>query len=299
MDQLSFNQDIARQLADIRNRLAAAEDDRQLKVTAVNALASLHDRLLAIEDSQFFSDERLQAQKSEFFDTVESAMANCFEAMNKMHDDVALLRRRVGGMTYKLGELLHQPGFPNQAAVVEEVKRLAGYCNDGFRKSDDQDIKLQDQIDEVSKQQDVKFVGALRMAKVEVKTSEQRLEVAAARQFQQTLERIRVERNRITTALQHLSKLSTCTSQLKVQHGMRLASIDGKLETLIAAPASNSPGQDAESAQNLQATSRKRPRFAGRSGYEMRESTILKRRSGGDGIQTPRVRCTPTKRVRE
>ena len=105
------------------------------------------------------------------------------------------------------------------------------------------------------------------MAKVEVKTSEQRLEVAAARQFQQTLERIRVERNRITTAHQHLGKLSTCTTQLKVQYGMRLASIDGKLETLIAAPASNSPGQDAESAQNLQATSRirKRPRFAGRA----------------------------------
>ena len=54
---------------------------------------------------------------------------------------------------------------------------------DGFRKSDEQDIKLQDQIDEVSKQQDVKFVGALRMAKVEVKTSEQRLEVAGERQF--------------------------------------------------------------------------------------------------------------------
>ena len=53
----------------------------------------------------------------------------------------------------------------------------------------------------------------------------------------------------------------------------------------------------AESAPNLQTTSRKRPRFAGRSGYEMRESTIMKRRSGGDGIQTPRVRCTPTKRV--
>ena len=35
-----------------------------------------------------------------------------------------------------------------------------------------------------------------------------------------------------------------------------------------------------------------------RSGYEMRESTILKRRSGGDGIQTPRVRCTPTTPVR-
>ena len=51
--------------------------------------------------------------------------------------------------------------------------------------------------------------------------------------------------------------------------------------------------------QNLQATSRKRPRFAGRNGYEMRESTILKRRSGGDGIQTPRVRCTPTKPVRK
>ena len=55
----------------------------------------------------------------------------------------------------------------------------------------------------------------------------------------------------------------------------------------------------AESAPNLQTTSRKRPRFAGRSGYEMRESTIMKRRSGGDGIQTPRVRCTPTKRVPE
>ena len=58
-----------------------------------------------------------------------------------------------------------------------------------------------------------------------------------------------------------------------------------------------SMGQDAESAPNLQVTSRKRPRFAGRSGYEMRESTILKRRSGGDGIETPRVRCIPTKRV--
>ena len=176
-----------------------------------------------------------------------------------------------------------------------------GYCNDGFRKSDEQDIdiKLQDQIDEVSKQQDVKFVGALRMAKVEVKTLEQRREVAAARRFQQTLERIRVERNRITTTHQYWGKLPTCcTSQLKVQCGMRLANIDGKLETLIAAPASNSPSQDAESAQNLQATSRKRPRFAGRSGYEMRESTMLKRRSGGDGIQTPRVRCTLTKHVR-
>jgi hypothetical protein len=107
-----------------------------------------------------------------------------------------------------------------------------------------------------------------------------------------------VERNRITVAHKHLGKLSTCTSQLKVHYGMRLASIDGKLETLIAAPANNSTGQDAESAQNLQATSRKRPRFAGRSGYEMRESTILKRRSGGDGIQTPRVWCTPTKPVR-
>ena len=84
MDQLSFNQDIARQLADIRNRLAAAEDDRQLKVIAVNALTSLQDRLLAIEDSEFFSEERLDAQKSEFFSTVENAMANCFVAMNKI-----------------------------------------------------------------------------------------------------------------------------------------------------------------------------------------------------------------------
>jgi hypothetical protein len=225
-------------------------------------------------------------------------MANCFQAMNTMHDNVAVLRRRVGGITYKLGELLHQPGFPNQAAVVEEVKRLAGYCNTGFRKSDEQAQNVQFQIDEVSKQQDIKFLGALRMAKVEVKTAEQRLEVAGERQFQQTLERIRVERNRITVAHKHLGKLFTCTAQLKVQYGMRLASIDGKLDTLIA-PASNSAGQDAESAQNLQATSRKRPRFAGRSGYEMRESTILKRRSGGDGIQTPRVRCTPTKPVRK
>ena len=132
------------------------------------------------------------------------------------------------------------------------------------------------------------------MVKVEVKTAEQRLEVAGQQQFRQTVERIRVERNRITLAHQHLGKLSACTSQLKVQHGMRLANIDGQLETLIAVPASNSPGQDAESAQNLQATARKRPRYAGRSEYVMRESTILKRRSGGDGIQTPRVRCTPT-----
>ena len=135
------------------------------------------------------------------------------------------------------------------------------------------------------------------MVKVEVKTAEQRLEVAGQQQFRQTVERIRVERNRITLAHQHLGKLFACTSQLKVQHGMRLANIDGQLETLIAVPASNSPGQDAESAQNLQATARKRPRYAGRSEYVMRESTILKRRSGGDGIQTPRVRCTPTKRV--
>ena len=87
-----------------------------------------------------------------------------------------------------------------------------------------------------------------------------------------------MERNRITGAHQHLGKLFTCTSQLKVQYGMRLASIDDKLETLITAPPSNSTGQDAESAPNLQTTSRKRPRFAGRSGYEMRESTIMKRR---------------------
>ena len=156
---------------------------------------------------------------------------------------------------------------------------------------------VQFQIGELEKQQDIKFVGALRMTKVEVKAAEQRLEVAGQQQFRQTVERIRVERNRITLAHQHLGKLSACTSQLKVQHGMRLANIDGQLETLIAVPASNSPGQDAESAQNLQATARKRPRYAGRSEYVMRESTILKRRSGGDGIQTPRVRCTPTKRV--
>ena len=93
-----------------------------------------------------------------------------------------------------------------------------------------------------------------------------------------------------TSVQSWLWKLSTCTSQLKVQYGMRLASIDGKLETLIAAPVSNSTSQDAKSAQDLQATSWKRPRFAAlRSGYEMRESTILKRRSGGDGIQTPNM----------
>jgi hypothetical protein len=63
---------------------------------------------------------------------------------------------------------------------------------------------------------------------------------------------------------------------------------------LIAAPASNSFGQGVESAPDLQTTSRKRPRFAGRSAYEMRESTIMKRRSDEDGIQTPRVWCTPT-----
>ena len=186
MDQLSFNQDIARadidqlciQMADLTRRLAAAEDDRQLKVAATAILTTLDERLRLIEDSQHFSDERLRAQKSEFFSTCEIAMANCFEALNKLHDDVAVLRRRVGGMTYKLGEFLHQPGFPNQAAVVEEVKRLAGYCNTGFRKSDEQAQNVQFQIDEVSKQQDIKFVGALRMAKVEVKTAEQRLEVA-------------------------------------------------------------------------------------------------------------------------
>ena len=105
-----------------------------------------------------------------------------------------------------------QLGFPNQAAVVEEVKRLAGYCNDGFRKSDVQDTKLQDQIDELEKQQNIKFVGALRMAKVEVKTAEQRLEVAGQQQFRQTGERIRVERNRITLAHQHFGKLFACTS---------------------------------------------------------------------------------------
>ena len=103
------------------------------------------------------------------------------------------------------------------------------------------------------------------LAKVEVKTAEQRLEVAGDRQIQQTLEIIRVERNRITGAHQHLGKVFTCTSQLKVRHGMRLASIDDKLETLITAPASNSTGQDAESAPNLQTTSRKMPRFAGRT----------------------------------
>ena len=63
---------------------------------------------------------------------------------------------------------------------------------------------VQFQIDEVSKQQEIKFVGALRMAKVEVKTAEQRLEVAGQRQFQRTQEKIRVERNRITSAHQHL-----------------------------------------------------------------------------------------------
>ena len=73
--------------------------------------------MAASEDSEFFSGEGLDAQKSEFFSTVENAMANCFQAMNKMHENVALLRRRVGGITYKLGEPLHQPGPPNQAAV--------------------------------------------------------------------------------------------------------------------------------------------------------------------------------------
>ena len=99
---------------------------------------------------------------------------------------MALLPRRVGGSTYKFGELLHQPGFPNPAAVVGEVKRLGGYCNTGFRKSDEQPEaqNMQFQSDEVSKQQDIKFLGALRMAKVEVKTAKQRLEVAGERQFQ-------------------------------------------------------------------------------------------------------------------
>ena len=41
------------------------------------------------------------------------------------------------------------------------------------------------------------------MVKVEVKTAEQRLEVAGQQQFRQTVERIRVERNRITLAHQH------------------------------------------------------------------------------------------------
>ena len=52
---------------------------------------------------------------------------------------------------------------------------------------------LTNQIDEVSKQQDNKFVGALKMAKVEIKTAEQRLEVAGQRrrQFQRSREKIR------------------------------------------------------------------------------------------------------------
>ena len=98
--------------------------------------------------------------------------------------------------------------------------------------------------------------------------------------------------------IEHLGKLSACTSQLKVQHGMRLANIGGQLEILIAVPASNSPDQGAEPAQNLQATARGRPQYAGRSEYVMRESTILKRRSGGDGIQTPRRANLPENLVR-
>ena len=54
------------------------------------------------------------------------------------------------------------------------------------------------------------------MVKVEVKTAEQRLEVAG----QRTMEKIRVERNRITAAHNHLGKLFACTTQLEVQHDM-------------------------------------------------------------------------------
>ena len=71
------------------------------------------------------------------------------------------------------------------AAVVGEVKRLAGYPNDGFRKSDVQAKNVQFQIGELRK--DIKFVEALRMAEVEVKTAEQRLEVAGERQYQRTI----------------------------------------------------------------------------------------------------------------
>ena len=59
---------------------------------------------------------------------------------------------------------------PEEAKRV--TKRLAGYCNAGFRKSDEQAQNVQFQVDEVSKQQDIKFLGALRMAKVEVETAD-------------------------------------------------------------------------------------------------------------------------------